>query len=297
MVILKLKVHLDCIPCFQRQALRAARFVTNDEKVQQEILETVMKRLLDIDWTSSPPVLARIAHSVVRELTGELDPYKDVKKLFNKKILDNYSSYSEIVDESKDPLFTAIKLAIAGNIIDYGPDDGFNVDYTVNKVLKDPLGINDYDNFKELLQSATSMAYVADNTGEIVFDKLLLENITKKYPKLKKITFIVKGGPSINDATIEDAMDIGLDKISNIEFDKSGIGLPNTGFERWSPEFQNMLKQHDIVISKGQGNYEAMSDLVDYRTFFLLMAKCPVVASDLKVDIKKTILKNFPERK
>ncbi|MFX1296020.1 MAG: DUF89 domain-containing protein [Promethearchaeota archaeon] len=283
-----MKTHLDCIPCFQRQALQAVRFTTDDERTQERVLRKVITALQQIDWKQTPPQIARIVHKIVRDETAERDPYLKVKKESNDKALELYPSMKKIIIESEKPLYTAIRIAIAGNIIDFGAMSNFNLEEIISKVLNTPFKINNFSKFVQVLSKSQTLIYLGDNTGEIVFDKLLLEMILDKY-KIKRIQFAVKGAPIINDATIEDAIYVGLNQIPNLEFIKINNGLPGTGFERHSKEFLKIIEEGDIVISKGQGNYEALSD--QKKIFFLLLAKCPVVARDFGVEVGDIVLK------
>ncbi len=286
--IRKMKAHLDCIPCFQRQALQAVRFVTDDINVQERVLRKIITALYDTDWSQTPPQIARVVHRIVKEETNEYDPYSKVKKEYNDKALALYPSMKDLVAKSKNPLQTATRIAIAGNIIDFGAMDSFDLKKTIDTVLSKPLAINDFSKLREMLSKSRGLTYLGDNTGEIVFDKLLIETILEHYD-IKKIQFAVKGAPIINDSTIEDAEYVNLTSIPNIEFIKIGIGIPDTGLERWDKKFLEIIEKSDVIISKGQGNYEALSE--EPKIFFLLIAKCPVVARDLEVNVGEVILK------
>jgi len=283
-----MKLNLDCIPCFQRQALQAVRFISNDEKLHQKVLREVTKKLLESNWNSTPPELAHEVHKIVKSLTNEKDPYKEVKKESNDLVLKMYPALKEKVEESKDPLRTAVRLAIAGNIIDFGPLQEFNLEETISEVLKKKFVIDDYEELKENLKDAETLLFFTDNAGEIGFDKLLVETFLKA-KKLEKIRFVVKGGPIINDATLEDATYMGLFDLPNVEFLTLSNGEAGTGPERNSQTVKNWITKHDLVISKGQGNYEGLSE--HDGLFFMLMAKCPVIASDLGVEVGDIILK------
>lgn len=283
-----MKSNLDCIPCFQRQALQAVRFITADEGVQEKVLHRVLSELQQIPWDQTPPQIARIVYSIVREETGEQDPYSHVKRQYNDLGLNLYDSMKKSINEADDPLFRAVQLAIAGNIVDFGPNSDINLMSTISRVLTTPLKINHFEKFKATLAQAQTLLYLADNTGEIVFDRLLLETILNSY-KLRKIRFAVKGAPIINDATVEDAIYVGINQIPNLEFVEIGIGVPGTGIEREDEAFYDLLQESDIIISKGQGNYEALSS--ENSIFFMLLAKCPVVARDLGVEVGDIILK------
>jgi uncharacterized protein with ATP-grasp and redox domains len=284
-----MKLNLECIPCFQRQALSTIRLISDDADLQQNVLKEVIKELLKSDWHSTPPELAHKVHTLIKRITKETDPYKQVKKDSNDLVLKKYSVLKKKVENSKDPLETALRLAIAGNIIDYGIIEKFNLEGTIKEVLNKKFAIFDYTQFKDVLKNSKTLLYFIDNAGEIVIDKLLVETILKE-KHLEKITFVVKGGPIINDATLEDARYIGLNLLPNTNFLVISNGEEGTGPERNSNEVKDWIKKHDIVISKGQGNYEGFSEF--NGLFFMLMAKCPLVASDLEVNIGDIILKH-----
>jgi uncharacterized protein with ATP-grasp and redox domains len=192
------------------------------------------------------------------------------------------------VETNKDPLITAIRLAIAGNIIDYGALEEFNICQMIKTVLKEKFSIDDYKKFEQKLTYAKELLFFSDNAGELVFDKLLLETILKK-KKLQKIRYVVKGGPIINDATIHDAVYVGLNTLPNVEFLTISNGEPGTGPPRNSQIVKKWIEDHDLVISKGQGNYEGLSEY--NNIFFLLIAKCPIIPSDLGVNKFDMVLK------
>jgi hypothetical protein len=283
------KLNLDCIPCFQRQALQAVRFISDDEELHQKVLREVAKKLLESNWDATPPELAHEVHRIVKRLTNENDPYRAVKKESNDAVLKMYPALKKQVEESSDPLRTAVRLAIAGNIIDFGPLQNFDLEETVKEVLKKQFAIDDYEKLKEELNDAETLLFFTDNAGEIGVDKLLVETFLETR-KLRKIRFVVKGGPIINDATLEDAVYMGLCDLPNVEFLKMSNGESGTGPERNSQTVKKWITEHDLVISKGQGNYEGLSE--HNSLFFLLMAKCPVIASDLGVKVGDIILKH-----
>ncbi len=286
-----MKVNLDCIPCFQRQALQAVRFITDDERIHEQVLREVMKKLLELKWESTPPEMGHEVHKSVRRLTKEKDPYKGVKKESNDLVLKMYPELKVKIEKSEDPLRTAIRLTIAGNIIDFGALREFNLEKAIKEVLKKKFAIDDYEKLKEKLKNSKTLLYFADNAGEIGFDRLLVETMLKE-KSFERISFVVKGGPIINDATLEDAVCVGLNGLPKVEFLTISNGDLGTGPERSSQEVKEWIKEHDLVISKGQGNYEGLSEF--NGIFFMLMAKCPIIASDLKVNEKDIVLKYKP---
>ena len=286
-----MKLRLDCVACIVRQALKAARLATSDERLQEIVMRRVMKRLLNAEWAGTPPQLVRASGvvSVIREVTGVDDPYAELKRKSNDEALSIMDEAKKIIGESPAPLRVAVKLAIAGNIIDFAALDTYDLKSTIDKVLRQEPAIDDYPMLRNDVLKASSLLFFADNAGEIVFDKLLIEEMINVRGKpFDKITFVVKGVPIVNDATIEDALYVGLDKLPNIEFKTISNGEPGTGPERLSGEVLGWIREHDLVVSKGQGNYEDLSETTG--VYFLLLAKCPVAASDIGVKVGDTVI-------
>lgn len=283
-----MKLNLDCIPCFQRQALQAIRFVTDDERVHEKVVRDVMKKLLGLEWDSTPPALAREVHHLVRTYTGGGDPYEGVKEDSNEEALKLYDEMKGIVRDSEDELMTAARIAIAGNIIDFGAVQEYDLLQTIDDVLEKDFAVDDSARFRKELEQTQSVLYFLDNAGEIVFDKLFFETL-QRLSNVDKVNFVVKGGPILNDVTMDDAEMVGLDDIEGAEFLEITNGEPNTGPPRLSEEVRGWIADHDLTISKGQGNYEEMSEYSDM--FFLLIAKCPLIAGDISVEVGDIVFK------
>ena len=272
-----MKVKVDCIPCVQRQIIKACRFSNISEENIEKVLREVMRSLLNVNWHKTPPEIAHVAHSVVRRYVGG-DPYAQIKRESNDLAMRIYLQVREIVESSDDPLRTAIRVAIAGNIMDFGAMIEFDLEKTIDDVLHKEFAYDDYLLLLDNLRKSKNVLYFFDNAGEIVFDKLLIEKIIEMFDV--KITGVIKAGPIINDATYEDLRYVGLDKlVSNIKYLSNG----EKGYERNSMEVGNWVHNHDVVISKGQGNYEGLSDW--HNIFYLLMVKCPVIAGDLNARV------------
>ena len=284
-----MKSHLECIPCFLKQALEATRMVTDDEGVQTNVMSEVMKHLQTISFTESPPKLSRDVHKIVRDVTRSNDPYKQVKDRSNERAKRKYAYLKAVVRDSDDPLRTALKLSIVGNVIDYGTTNRFDVDSMIDTALTQEIDERSYRLFTRMLKQSKTILFLADNAGEIIYDKLLVEELIKTK---KKITYVIKKNPIINDALEEDAKFAGIDRHatviawdSNQTESSPGIILPYA-----SEHFLNLFESADMVLSKGQGNYEGLSD-VKRDICFLLVVKCPIVAQDIKDNLGKFILK------
>jgi len=151
-----MRVHLDCIPCFQRQALDAARFITDDEKMHENIIRAVISELQGMDWKKSPPEIAHVVHKIIRDESGVEDPYKDVKKYYNDITLKMYPELKKTVNNSATPLLTAVRLAIAGNVIDFGAKSDFDLNETISLVLKKDFKIYHFSEFVRSLKKANN---------------------------------------------------------------------------------------------------------------------------------------------
>ena len=284
-----MKTYLECVPCFLKQSLEAAKMVTNDEKIHHEVLKQVLKHFETVSFDNSPPELSINVHEIIRNSTKNRDPYKDVKERSNQKAKNLYPYLKKIVNEAEDPLHMSIKLAVVGNVIDFGTSNRFNVEETIDRAIKKEIVDNAYPHFRKILEKSETILYLADNTGEIFFDKLLLEELKKRK---KEITYVVKANPIINDATKEDAFFAGIDKLATIiEGDKGqDRSAPAILLDNASAEFIKKYRTTDMMISKGQGNYESFSDC-NREVFFLLMVKCPLVAEDIGIEMGKLVLK------
>ena len=284
-----MRTHLECIPCFIKQSLEASRMATDDEKIQTKVLQEVMKHLQNVSFTDSPPKLSREVHKIIREITGIKDPYKKVKEKSNEISKKNYFYLKKIVNESNDHLLMAIKLSIVGNVIDFGTTNRFNVNTMINKAIKEEFDASSYLHFKNTLEQSKTILFLADNAGEIFYDKILIEEIAKKN---KDITYVVKTNPIINDSLVEDAKFAGIDKLAKLaEWDfGQKLSSPGIVLSYASEKFLKIFKSSDMVISKGQGNYEGLSN-ANRDVFFMLVVKCPLVARDICEKVGKLILK------
>jgi len=281
-----MRIYLDCISCFIRQALCAARLATDDEQIHQEVVQGVLRLASRLDMSQSPPAIGQQMHRLIRELIGSDDPYRRVKTRFNNLALRLYPELRKRIMRSEDRLETAIRLAIAGNIIDFGANGSLE-EPDVNRAIRESLAVEpnrmQLSLFRDATVHAETILYIADNAGEIVFDRLLIEQLP-----YEKVTVVVKGKPVINDATIEDADVAGLTRI--VEVIDNGSDAPGTILQDCSATFHERFSRADMVIAKGQGNYETLSG-VDKNVFFLLKVKCPVIARDIGCSANETVLR------
>ena len=281
-----MKTFFDCIPCFVRQSLDSVRFATPDETIHERVLREVLRVAQEMDLCQSPPVMAQQLHRRIRELTGESDPYREVKDRFNRLALAQYPEFRDRVARSADPMEAAVRLAIAGNVIDFGVNSHLTEQEVHDALLSatsTPLAC-DLREFCGAVARANRILYLADNAGEIVFDRLLIERIPPE-----KVTLVVRGAPIINDATMADAQASGLAEI--VEVIDNGSDAPGTLLDDCSEAFRTRFQSADLVIAKGQGNYESLSE-TEKDVWFLLKAKCPVIARDLGCEVGTFVVRH-----
>jgi uncharacterized protein with ATP-grasp and redox domains len=281
-----MRIFLDCIPCFIRQALDSARLATDDERIHEQVVREVLRLSADLDMSQSPPAIGQQIHQLIRKLIDNKDPYRELKQRSNRLALRMCEEFKETVRTSKDPLETAVRLSIAANIIDLGVKTSIaetDIEKVINDCLTEDFDGQQLESFRNAVKKAKKILYLADNAGEIVFDRLLIEQLPTE-----KVTLVVKGKPVINDATMEDAESVGLTEI--VEVLDNGSDAPGTILESCSPAFRNCFAEADLVIAKGQGNYETLSD-VDKNIFFVLKAKCSVIARDIDCEVGEMILR------
>jgi len=247
------------------------------------------------DLMALPPgKVGQTVYRILGEVLGELDPYAELKLLTNAKALSFEPHMEVVLAQATDPLRTALKLAIMGNIIDFAAETEVNLDEELANLENHGIAIDDSDALFADIKNpdANKILYIGDNAGEIVFDKVFLQELLKQYPT-KQFVFAVRSGPIINDATMEDAAAVGLaDIVRVIECSQS----PGVQIAESCPEFQEEFQQADVIIAKGQGNFEALSepDLpTSAHVYFLLKAKCRLMEQIFECLIGSLIVKKF----
>ena len=281
-----MKTYFDCIPCLLRQTLDVTRKITSDEVQQEQIIRAVLKETSRANLLESPPMLAWRIHHLIKKLTGVQDTYQEIKEFSNKLALKMLPELKEKLNHAEDPLEMAVRLAIAGNIIDFGVTGDLDwrmVEETIQGALSASFDTRGLDLLRKRLGTAKRIVYLTDNAGEIIFDRLVIEQLP-----LDAVTVVVKAAPIINDAVMEDAKVAGLTELVTVI--DNGMDAPGTVLSLCSPEFLKFFENADVVIAKGQGNYESLSD-APREVFFLLKAKCAMVAKHLHCQVGNFILK------
>lgn len=272
-----MEIFLDCLPCMLRQALEASRMTTKDPELQEKIMVDTVKIIAEYKKYSCAPHMCTAIHQIVKKHTGVEDPYTHIKERDIKAAKKIYPQLREFLQKKENSLYWALKTAATGNIIDAALYNDVNVAGCFEKELEKEFSICDIDIFAEKLKTAKRLLIIGDNAGETVFDRILAEHLQDV-----DIIYAVRSEPILNDATIEDAYASGLDNCTTII--STGCNTPGVIIEQCSTEFLKVFNSVDIVLSKGQGNYEALSDQ-NREMFFLLKAKCPMIAERLSVSL------------
>lgn len=268
-------MNYECLLC-QVKALskRMDKYEIKDEK-RNALVSKMIKEIADIDLDNSySPEITRNILAKMEEESIISDPYAKEKQQSNNEILKRYSEFKSLAEESENKFDTALRLAIAGNIIDFGPTHKFDVNGTIEKVLTSEFAIDHSKQLKQEIENAETILYLGDNCGEIVLDKLFLETID--HPN---VWFAVREKPVLNDATKKEAIEVGIPEVAKII--SNGDDTPSTLLHRVNPEFLEIYKNADLIISKGMGNYEGLMNQKDSRLFYLLMIKCPVIGEKI----------------
>jgi len=242
-----------------------------DENTQYRVIYELMDYVKGFDRNDTPAENSSMAILKAYEMTGVKDPFEKAKKESNDLALSLYPRLKEIVKNSEDSLYHALKVAVAGNIIDLGINRSYDIDAALQHSLETGFSKDDYERFKKKLQDTKEVLFLGDNAGEIVFDKILVEELVRRG---KKVIFAVKEGPVLNDATMQDAVYVGMDKVA--ELITTGSNFLGISLKRVPETFLNRLKTAELILSKGQANYESLEseEAVKGRIYFLLKVKC-----------------------
>ncbi len=282
-----MEIMLDCLPCMLKQVLEASRMATDNSKTQAKILIEAINILLDYKKYDCSPEIALAMHQTVKKYSKNLDPYNTIKIRDIKSAKEVYPFLKSFLQEKSNGLYWALKVSATGNNIDSAIYNNVDIKSCIANELEKNFGICDIDSFENKLERSGSILIIGDNAGETVFDKVLAEYLLGFGVK---IIYAVRNNPIINDTTFEEALESGLDSCTSII--STGCDAPGAIIKKCSNEFIEIFNSSDLVISKGQGNYEALSDC-GRNVFFLLKAKCPVISKRLNVNVNEYVFKEI----
>ena len=281
-----MRSYTECIPCFVRQSFDALRMVESDELQRHRTLQRVLVEAARFPLDRPPPAMAQEIHRIIRDELKNADPYATIKGTSTRIALELADEARAIIHASIDPFRMAVRFSIAGNIMDFALASAWDRLDLNNFIEKTRLhGLDEFavERLRQAVDAAGTILVLGDNCGETVFDRLLIEQMPAK-----KIYYAVKGAPVINDATLEDAKAAGLDRVA--ELVENGSDAPGTLLDDCSEEFRTLFDAVDLVIAKGQANYESLNS-VARPVFFLTQVKCPVIGRDLGEPVGSWIIR------
>ncbi|WP_041741968.1 damage-control phosphatase ARMT1 family protein [Caldicellulosiruptor kronotskyensis] len=284
-----MKSLVDCIHCYLKQAVSCMEMIKVPDEKKIEVLYNLMDFIKTLEPSDSPAYNSSLVLLKTYEYINNPDPYYEAKKFSNKLALELYPRVKEKVQTADDTLYEALKVSVAGNVIDLGIQRDFDIDKELEHAFDFGFWIDDYPLLKEKIEKAKDVVIVGDNAGEIVFDKVLVEILNKMG---KNVYYIVKSKPVLNDATLEDAEEVSMSRIANVV--ESGAGLLGVPKDFISEQLKNLISTADVIISKGQANFETVDDFEDVQpnVFYLLKIKCEYLAKKLKFKQGSLVLIN-----
>ena len=268
-----MKTYFDCIPCFVKHSLEAVREITSDEVVIERTMKRILEAASKFNMNQSPPEMGQVVYRIIREETGIKDPYYEIKKRSTERALTVEHAVRYRIKKAPDPFEAAVRFAIAGNIMDYVLQSNWDeekINDSLQKAESVPINRININILEKKIREAETILMLGDNAGETVFDRLLIENM----PQNGQVIYAVKDRPIVNDALMEDAKEAGLDRVAQLV--SNGADAPGTVLTEVSEEFKELFENADLVISKGQANFESLSDS-SREIFFLTQVKCPVI--------------------
>ncbi len=286
----------DCIPCIIKMAVNSVRKLTDDEAVIKELMSQILQipALRGLDWdVTSPEVITPVMEMIMKTFNTS-DPFKELKAEQNQKGLELYPHLKQLVLKSADPLFTAVQLAIQGNGIDLMVSDrSIDVEKVLDKELQQPINENAFLAFRDKLEKARLLVYLGDNSGEIVFDRILIETIRSFFDL--EVVFVVRNVPALNDVTLKEAEQVGMDQVARVIPNGLDGPVPGTILSRCSSEFRDLFQKADLIISKGGGNFDSLEEEKNHSKdiTFMLLSKCLPYSRYFKTRMYQPILSNF----
>ena len=278
-----MNLNLNCILCNLKQVITVTDLVKLDSNSKEVVMRDVLGYLHDTNYKRSNPEVIKGTWDIITKHINNPNPYSEIKSYYNRQVINIADNIRKLINQSDDKFNIALKIAITANLIDFAASHTFDEKTLLNKINtinEQSMPIDDSKKIYEKLKTAKTLLYLGDNCGEIVIDKIFIEYISLIFPNIK-VYFGVRGEPIVNDVTVEDANMVQMQEVAEVI--SNGDGALGTVIERTSANFKEVFYKADVIIAKGQGNYESLSEIDRNHIFFLFMAKCDVVASSLNV--------------
>ncbi len=279
-----MKFELECTNCIINQVNQVAKIKRLEKDESFKLLKKSLISIENQDLSkSSPEVYGNVWKMITDYFNGE-DIYKDIRADYNKKFMEFIPAIEKAIENNENPLKMALATAIQGNLLDLAITKSFSIDAlieAIEKIEHTPFALDDSDELLETIKNSKTILYVGDNCGEIVFDKLFIETIKKQYPNVE-IFYVVRGKSAVNDVLKRDALQVGMDEFATIV--ENGDSSLGTVLDRCTDELNELYRDVDLVIAKGQGNYESLSETPRDNLYYLLLTKCHLIAEAFDVD-------------
>ncbi|MBS3749620.1 MAG: DUF89 family protein [Candidatus Thermoplasmatota archaeon] len=291
-----MKITPICVPCLLNRIIFESKQSTEDKEVQTNVIKNACSMLGNLyDPSECSAVIATHVHKKTYDLLNNPDPYKDLKEQSNEIAASLIPIVKERISESKNPLKTAILASIIGNTLDFGikgaSKNPNELKQVFDQFFKEGFGFDDTENVFSILKDKKSILYFTDNCGEIVFDKLVIEEMKKMFPHLS-ISLVVKGEPVLSDATMKDAKELGFDELVDNMFTTGGFAV-GVDLMKIPEELKSEMNNADLFICKGMANYESFSETNLHPIVYFLRSKCDPIASSMQVPVHANIVKLY----
>lgn len=276
-------MHYECFHCDIQQMKKISTFLHLDKSKKAQLTALAQNHLQVCDMAKTNPEVMQEIWALIEHVIGTDNPYKEIKSYYNQRILSMLDRLDALIRKNNPPLEYALKLAISGNLIDFAAKHTFDertFEETICRLSNTELAIDHSKELFHTMENSRTLLYLGDNCGEIVLDKLFIQLLKEYYPRLQ-VFYGVRGKPIVNDVTLEDAEEVRMHEAAVVF--SNGDGALGTVLHRTSAEFQKCFAAADIVLCKGQGNYEGLSDIHRKNMFFLFMAKCDLIAMPLGI--------------
>lgn len=282
-----MQTNRQCVVCVLNQLLRAADYLNLEPDKKDSVLQEALKKAAGIPFqTLTSPEFSEKLYEVVVEISGEPDPYKTLRQQQNQLVMEQVDVFRDKIKNSPDPLLTAAYYALLGNIIDYGGVRIFDTDEIFKECETIHITVNDYPEFKRRLEKAGQLLILGDNAGEIVFDRLFIEEIKRFKPRLE-IFYGVRSKPAINDVIMEDAEYAGIHEVAHVL--ETGNTCAGTLVSKGTEAFKDIYYRADMIISKGQGNFETLEKEPE-DILYMFKVKCDIVAKYIDLPLDSLVL-------
>lgn len=277
-------MHQDCFHCDINQMKKISSFLHLGQAAENRLMKLAADHLRICDPAKTNPEIMGEIWSLIVPVLGTDNPYKEIKSYYNQLLLSMSDVVRDLIHRSGNPLECGLKLAIAGNLIDFAAKHEFDENSLIemiHRISDTKLAVDHSASLFDALKSSRTLLYLGDNCGEIVLDKHFILLLKEYYPNLQ-VSYGVRGKPIVNDVTIEDANEIRMQEAAAVI--SNGDGSLGTVLSRTSARFRQRFETADAVICKGQGNYEGLADCCRPNLFFMFMTKCSLVAAPLGID-------------